>query len=79
MGWDKYYYIPPYDSWNWGLLDWRNTINPLASAVKCAWKVTTVSYSYLDELKFSANGIENPRLLEPGQLIDVNATLSVSI
>ena len=27
----------------------------------------------------SANGIENPRLLEAGQLIDVNATLSVSI
>ena len=27
----------------------------------------------------TANGIENPRLLEAGQLIDVNATLSVAI
>jgi len=27
----------------------------------------------------AANGIENPRLLDAGQLIDVNATLSVSI
>jgi hypothetical protein len=27
----------------------------------------------------SANGIENPRLLQPGQLIDMNASVSVSI
>ena len=67
IGWDKYYYIPPYDSWNWGLLDWKNTINPMASAVKCAWKVTTVSYSYLDELKFSANGLENLFEYEKGK------------
>ncbi|MCC7401692.1 MAG: glycogen synthase [Chitinophagaceae bacterium] len=59
MGWDKYYYIPPYDSWKWGLLDWNNTINPLASAIKCAWKVTTVSNSYMQELRYSANGLEN--------------------
>jgi len=36
MGWDKYYYIPAYDSFKWGLLDWNNNINPLASAIKCA-------------------------------------------
>lgn len=67
MGWDKYYYIPAYDSWNWGLLDWDNTINPLASAVKCAWKVTTVSHSYLDELRYSANGLENLFEYEKGK------------
>jgi hypothetical protein len=27
----------------------------------------------------SANGIENPRLLQPGQLLDLNASASVSI
>ena len=43
MDWEKYYYIPAYDSYKWGMLDWKDTINPLASAVKCAWKVTTVS------------------------------------
>ena len=59
MSWDKYYYIPAYDSWKWGLLDWKNTINPLASAVKCAWKVTTVSNSYLEEMRYAANGLEN--------------------
>jgi starch synthase len=59
ISWDKYYYIPAYDSWKWGLLDWHNTINSLAAAVKCAWKVTTVSNSYLEELRTSANGLEN--------------------
>lgn len=71
MGWDKYYLIPAYDSWNWGMMDWGNTINPLASAVKCAWKVTTVSHSYLDELKHSANGLENLFEYEKGKSIGV--------
>jgi starch synthase len=59
IGWDRYYYLPAFDSWKWGLLDWDKNINPMASAVKCAWKVTTVSHSYLDELKHAANGLEN--------------------
>jgi starch synthase len=59
MGWNKYFYIPPYDSWKWGLLDWEKIINPMAAAVKCAWKITTVSNSYLDELRYAANGLEN--------------------
>ena len=58
IGWDKANLIPSWDSWAWGMLDWQQTINPLASAVKCAWKVTTVSPSYLDELRYSANGLE---------------------
>jgi starch synthase len=59
IGWDKAYLLPAYDSWKWGLLDWNYNINPLASAIKCAWRVTTVSPSYMEELKFAANGIEN--------------------
>lgn len=58
MGWDKSTYIPPYDQWKTGMLDWQNTINPLASAIKCAAKVTTVSWSYLQELKYMSNGLE---------------------
>lgn len=58
MGWDKSNYIPSWDTWNWGLLDWSNTINPLASAVKCADRVTTVSPSYMEELTYQANGLE---------------------
>ena len=67
MGWDKYFYIPLYDSWRYGLLDWKNLINPMASALKCAWKVTTVSQSYLDELKYSSNGLESLFEFEKGK------------
>lgn len=67
IGWDKYYLLPSFDSWKWGMLDWNNTINPMASAVKCAWKVTTVSHSYLDELKQTANGLENLFQYEAGK------------
>lgn len=71
IGWDKYYYLPAYDSWHWGMLDWNNTINPMASAVKCAWKVTTVSHSYLTELRESANGLENLFEFERGKSVGI--------
>jgi starch synthase len=67
MGWDKSYYLPAYDNWQWGMLDWKNMINPLASAVKCAWKVNTVSQSYMDELRQTANGLENLFEYEKGK------------
>src|SRR6476646_3199830 len=47
MGWEKSGYIPDWDKWKWGALDWEKTINPLASGIKCAHKVTTVSPGYL--------------------------------
>ncbi|MBZ4187382.1 glycogen synthase [Niabella sp. 3A5MI-3] len=71
FSWDKHYYLPAYDSWNWGLLDWNNAINPMAAAIKCAWKVTTVSPSYMDELKHSANGLENLFEYEKGKSIGI--------
>lgn len=58
MGWENSKWLPAWDSWKHGLLDWNNTINPLASAVKCAWKVTTVSPSYKNELLYNSNGLE---------------------
>lgn len=58
FGWDKTLYIPHWDSWKRGLLEWNGYINPLASGIKCAWKVTTVSNSYLGELRNMSNGLE---------------------
>ncbi|MHA4845609.1 glycogen synthase [Flavitalea antarctica] len=58
MGWERSNLIPEWDMWHWGMLDWRNTINPLASGIKCADKVTTVSPNYLEELKYMSNGLE---------------------
>jgi len=58
MGWDKLNYIPHFDSWKGGLLEWGKAINPLACAIKCASKVSTVSPGYLEELRYNANGLE---------------------
>ena len=62
QGWfshDKVSLIPPFNFDNVGLLDWGGNINSLAAAIKCSWKVTTVSPSYMEELKQNANGLES--------------------
>ncbi|WP_428327573.1 glycogen synthase [Mucilaginibacter sp.] len=58
FGWDKLSYLPEIDLSKTGLLDWAGGINPLAAAVKCCWKYTTVSPSYLEELTTNSNGLE---------------------
>jgi starch synthase len=61
QGWfshKKVHLIPAFNFENVGLIDWAGTINSLAAAIKCAWKVTTVSPSYMEELKLKANGLE---------------------
>jgi len=67
FGWDKLGLIPAFDSWKTGLLDWNHMINPLASGVRCADSVTTVSHSYLEELRVSANGLEKLFEYEKGK------------
>jgi starch synthase len=58
FGWNKTIYIPQWDSWKRGMLEWNGSINPLASGIKCAWKVTTVSNTYLHEMRSMSNGLE---------------------
>jgi starch synthase len=67
MEWDKATYLPAWDTWKWGLLDWNNTINSLACGVKCADKVSTVSPAYMNELMLAANGLENLFNYEKGK------------
>lgn len=50
--------LPRFNQRDLGLLDWAGMINPLAAAIKCAWRVNTVSPSYMEELKQRANGLE---------------------
>ena len=62
QGWfslDKLNCLPEFDHSRLGFLEWNGIINPLASAIKCAWKITTVSPSYLEEISYEANGLEN--------------------
>lgn len=58
FGLDRINLLPPFDSYHNGLVEWRWMINPLASAIKCAWKVTTVSPGYLEEINHSMSGLE---------------------
>lgn len=56
--WQKMYLLPFFFAEGRNMLDWGNTINPLAAAIKCAWRVTTVSPNYFEELKRDSNGME---------------------
>ena len=58
FGFDKLHYIPEFDVEHANLLEWDYCINSLAVGVKCAWHVTTVSPSYLEEISHFANGLE---------------------
>jgi starch synthase len=61
QGWfsrDKLYYLPDIDLSKTGMLDWHGIINPLAAAIKCCWRFTTVSPSYLKQLSYFSNGLE---------------------
>ncbi|GAB1464298.1 glycogen synthase [Pedobacter sp.] len=71
FGWDKLHYFPAFDLINTSKLDWGNSINPLAAAIKCAWRVTTVSPSYLVEISHSANGLEGLLAQERGKSFGV--------
>lgn len=71
FGWERSLLIPEFDTYKGGLLEWNNNINPLASAVKCAWKVTTVSPSYMDELKYQAAGLEALMQYEQGKCVGI--------
>ncbi len=71
FGWDKLYYLPAFDLWKSGLLEWQGDINPLASGVKCAWKVTTVSPSYLEEMRHSARRLESLFNYERGKCVGI--------
>jgi starch synthase len=42
--------LPQYNTEHSGLLDWDNQINSLATAIKCAWAVNTVSPTYMEEI-----------------------------
>ncbi|HWD90163.1 MAG TPA: glycogen synthase [Mucilaginibacter sp.] len=58
FNWSKLSLLPEIDMTKTGLLDWNGAINPLAAGVKCCWRYTTVSPTYLEELTYQSNGLE---------------------
>ncbi len=58
FGFDKLYYLPDFGLAKVNVLEWDNRINSLATAIKCASAVTTVSPNYLNEINYYAYGLE---------------------
>lgn len=79
FGFDKLYFLPPFHSYFNGLVEWHNLINPLASAIKCAWRVTTVSPSYLDEISYSMKGMEDLLRQERGKSLGILNGIDVDV
>ena len=58
FSWNNKDLLPYFRTYAAPVLDWNGMINSLATGIKCAWRVTTVSYSYMEELSVSSNGLE---------------------
>lgn len=54
----SYSLLPAFNLDHIGLLNWDGALNALATGIKCAWKVTTVSEGYLAELLEDCHGLE---------------------
>ncbi len=50
--------LPEFNVYNSGLLKWDGSLNALATGIKTAWRVTTVSEGYLNELQEFCHGLE---------------------
>lgn len=59
MDWQMSNYMPRFDAWKWGLLDWNGRINPLATMIKCCHEFTAVSQGYMHELFEDAQGLQD--------------------
>ena len=71
IDWEKSSYLPNWDRFKWGILDWKKTINSLACGIKCVNRVTTVSPGYLEELRYNANGLEMLFEYEKGKCVGI--------
>ncbi|MEK7256072.1 MAG: glycogen/starch synthase, partial [Bacteroidota bacterium] len=58
FSWSRMALLPMFQAAARGLLDWADTICPLAAGIKNSWQWTTVSPGYLEELRYDSNGME---------------------
>ncbi len=59
MDWQMSSFLPHFDGWKWGLLDWNGRINPMAAMIKTSNAFNAVSGGYLEELFYSFQGLES--------------------
>lgn len=50
MPWEVVDYFPWFNTWDLPVLEFDNTLHAMATAIKTAWRVTTVSPQYMKEL-----------------------------
>ena len=55
---EKQTLLPRFDEMETGLLDWNGRLNSLATGLKCCWQISTVSPTYMKELRHESNGLE---------------------
>lgn len=55
----KRFLLPYFKPSNAGLLEWSGMLNSLSAGIRTCWALTTVSPSYMDELKYSSAGLEH--------------------
>lgn len=58
FSWQMAQAMPFFDADAVGMLEWNGLINPMASAIKCSWRFTTVSPGYMEELLNNSGGLE---------------------
>jgi len=58
FAWELVSMLPAFHANAKGLLEWDGRINPLATGIKTAWGLTTVSPTYMTELTTDSNGLE---------------------
>ncbi len=51
MPWSARHFLPDFHDHDGGLLEWDGHINSLAAAIKCCWRLSTVSPNYLREIQ----------------------------
>lgn len=79
FGVDKLHYFPPFHSFYNGLIEWAGTLNPMASAIKNAWKVTTVSPNYMDEIANEMRGLEGLLRMEKHKSVGILNGIDVDV
>ena len=76
---DKKHYLPPFHSYYNGLIEWDGDINPMAAAIKNAWKVTTVSPNYMKEITNGMRGLEELLKMETHKSVGILNGIDIDV
>jgi len=69
--WDIISLLPSYNREFDGMLEWDEKINSLATALKCAWAVNTVSPSYMNEIALDSETLTSLYISERSKCIGI--------